>query len=117
MFKTFALASAAAVTALTAMPVAASAQSYGYYDAHQSRRAYEAQRQYEAQRHYEAQRYNNYYGRRCSGTTGTILGAVAGGLLGREVAGRGDRTTGAIIGGAAGALAGRAVNKEICKRR
>lgn len=58
-------------------------------------------------------RYNN---RRCgSGSTGTILGAVAGGLLGREV-GRGGRynrgsTTGLIIGAGAGALVGREIDR------
>ena len=59
-------------------------------------------------------RYNN---RRCgSGSTGTILGAVAGGLLGREV-GRGGRynrgsTTGLIIGAGAGALVGREIDRN-----
>lgn len=49
---------------------------------------------------------------RRDGTTGTILGAVVGGLLGREVVGRrGDRTAGTIVGGAAGALAGRAIDR------
>ena len=60
--------------------------------------------------------YNNRYDRRnyrqCdSGTGGTIIGAVAGGLAGHEIAGRGDRTVGTIIGGAIGALAGRAIDK------
>lgn len=60
-------------------------------------------------------RYNNS---RCrSGSTGTILGAVAGGLLGREV-GRGGRynrgsgTTGLIIGAGAGALVGREIDRN-----
>ena len=47
-----------------------------------------------------------------SGTTGTVIGAVAGGLLGHEVAGRNSRTEGAIIGAAVGALAGRAIDKS-----
>jgi Ni/Co efflux regulator RcnB len=61
----------------------------------------------------------NYYGRptyryRCegSGTTGTIVGAIAGGLLGNGLAGHGDRTLGLILGGGAGALAGRAIDKS-----
>lgn len=64
--------------------------------------------------------YNNGY-RRCSGTTGTIVGGVAGALLGSQV-GRGgyysrggSNTTGAIVGGAIGALAGRAVDKNSCR--
>ncbi len=51
---------------------------------------------------------------RCrKGSTGMILGAVAGGLLGRAVVGRyGDRTAGTIIGAGAGALGGRAVERS-----
>ena len=52
---------------------------------------------------------------RCSSSTGTIIGAIAGGLLGREIAGRGDRTVGAIIGAGAGALAGRAIDRNDCR--
>jgi len=59
--------------------------------------------------------------RRNNGTTGTIIGAIAGGLLGREV-GRGGRyndpsTTGLILGAGAGALAGRAIDRNgNCRR-
>jgi hypothetical protein len=54
----------------------------------------------------------DYYRDRDDGTTGLLIGAAAGGLLGREVAGpRGDRTAGLIIGAAAGALLGRAVDR------
>ncbi len=57
-------------------------------------------------------RDGRYYCRRDDGTTGLLIGAAAGGLLGREVAGpRGDRTAGLIIGAAAGALLGRAVDR------
>ena len=53
-----------------------------------------------------------YYCRRSNGTTGLIVGGVAGALLGREVAGsRGDRTLGAILGAAGGALLGREVDR------
>ena len=59
-----------------------------------------------------------YYCRRSDGTTGLIIGGVAGALLGREVAGyRGDRTAGAIIGGAIGALAGKAIDKNNARCR
>ena len=63
----------------------------------------------------QAQTY--YQGSRCkSGTTGAILGAVVGGLLGREV-GRGGyynepSTTGLIVGAGGGALAGRAIERS-----
>ena len=67
---------------------------------------------------YRDPRYaNRNYRYKCkSGTTGTILGGVVGGLLGREI-GRGGyynrpSTTGTIIGAGAGALAGRAIEKS-----
>lgn len=47
------------------------------------------------------------------GATGTIVGAIAGGLIGHSAAGRhGDHTAGTIIGGAIGAIAGRAIDKS-----
>jgi hypothetical protein len=54
------------------------------------------------------------YSYRCegSGTTGTLIGALAGGLLGNGLAGRGDRTLGTLLGGGAGALAGRAIDRS-----
>jgi hypothetical protein len=57
--------------------------------------------------------YNNGYRCKKSGTGGLIIGAVAGGLLGRAVVGgRGDRTAGAIVGAGVGALAGRAIDRN-----
>ncbi|QJU56795.1 glycine zipper 2TM domain-containing protein [Sphingomonas sp. AP4-R1] len=55
-----------------------------------------------------------YRGRgRCDkGTGGTIIGAIAGGLLGNSVAGRGDRGVGTIVGAGVGALAGRAIDRD-----
>lgn len=53
-----------------------------------------------------------YYCRRRDGTTGLVIGAAAGALLGREIAGRrGDRTLGAILGAAGGALLGREIDR------
>ena len=63
--------------------------------------------------------YDRYRGRprdraRCrdNGTGGTIIGAIAGGLLGNAAAGRGDRGTGTIVGAGVGALAGRAIDRD-----
>lgn len=130
MFKKIALSTAVAAAAVTAMPAAAEAQSrHGYYD----NRGYDYRnydRRYDNRRNYNSRydnrayyggrynydRYGNYYGQRCSGETGTIVGAIAGGLLGSQVAGRGDRTIGALIGGAAGALAGNAIDRSDCRR-
>ncbi|HYD12507.1 MAG TPA: glycine zipper 2TM domain-containing protein [Allosphingosinicella sp.] len=123
MIKKLALSTAVAVSALAAVPTAAQAQSrYGYYDARHN--GYQTHyprydRRYQSQRYYN-QRYGRYYGYRCrrdNGSTGTIIGAIAGGLLGREIAGRGDRTVGTIIGGAAGALLGREIDRSgNCRR-
>lgn len=86
------------------------AQSYdsgynrGYYD----------RRDYRDRRYYRS----DY---RCRGgdkTAGTVIGAVLGGLLGREITRGGGRygqhsgTTGAIVGAGAGALAGREIAKN-----
>ena len=124
MMTKFAISTAVAASALVAVPTAAQAQyRSGYYDNYGNySRSYDARRydrRYYNSRYnsrYYDQRYRNHYGQRCSGSTGTIIGAIAGGLLGREVAGRGDRTVGAIIGGAAGALAGRAIDRSDCRR-
>jgi hypothetical protein len=84
----------------------------------------------DARRHYRGERYSDgyYEGRRdarmrqrCKdGDTGTIIGAIAGGLLGRTVDTRGDRTVGTLVGAGAGALAGRAIDRsdrpEYCRR-
>lgn len=56
---------------------------------------------------------DRYYCRKDDGTTGLLVGAGVGALIGHEVAGRGgDRTLGAIIGGAAGALLGRSIDRS-----
>lgn len=132
---------AASAFSMVAIPSAASAQYYpapsygygydnGYYGDTRAQRRYERQqRQYERQQQRYANQYgyNSYGGRRCSGTTGAIVGGVAGALLGREVGRSGDRnsyygygrggsgTTGAIVGGAVGALVGNEVGKRSCR--
>jgi Glycine zipper 2TM domain len=52
-----------------------------------------------------------YYCRRSNGTTGLIIGAAGGALLGREVDSRGDRATGTILGAAIGGLIGRELQR------
>ena len=59
-----------------------------------------------------------YYCKKENGTTGLLIGAGVGGLIGHEVAGRnGDRTLGAIVGAAGGALLGRAIDRSSTKCR
>jgi hypothetical protein len=53
-----------------------------------------------------------YYCKRSDGTTGLIVGAAAGGLLGNVIDGGRHRTGGTLIGGALGALLGRSVEQN-----
>jgi outer membrane lipoprotein SlyB len=53
---------------------------------------------------------NRYYCRRDDGTTGLIVGGMAGGVLGNIIAPGGSKTLGAILGAGAGALIGRAID-------
>ncbi len=53
---------------------------------------------------------DRYYCRRDDGTTGLIIGGIAGGVLGHVIAPGGSKTLGTIIGAGAGALLGRAVD-------
>ena len=53
---------------------------------------------------------NRYYCKRDDGTTGLIVGGIAGGVLGNIVAPGGWKTLGTIIGAGGGALIGRAID-------
>ena len=91
--KTFVMALAAA--SLTLPVVAAPAQAQGYY---------------------QGKTWRDSQGRvRCkrpNGTTGLIVGAAGGALVGRAIDTRGERATGTVIGAAAGALLGRHVARS-----
>lgn len=54
---------------------------------------------------------NRYYCRRNDGTTGLIIGAIAGGALGNIIAPGDSKTLGTILGAGGGALAGRAIGR------
>lgn len=58
-----------------------------------------------------------YRCRRSNGTTGMIIGAAGGALIGRAIDTRGERTTGTIVGAVAGALVGREVQRSRSTRR
>jgi hypothetical protein len=49
--------------------------------------------------------------RRADGTTGLLVGAVGGALLGRTIDRRGDRSLGTILGAIGGGLLGREVDR------
>ncbi len=120
MKKTMLSLSAAAMMA-SAMTIASPAQArghghyqdYRYDDYSQGRRD---QRRYDRAR-YDDQRYYNNRRTRCdNGTGGLVIGAVAGGLVGNEVAGRGDKTIGTMLGAVVGGLAGQAIDKSDGRR-
>ncbi|MBN8812731.1 MULTISPECIES: glycine zipper 2TM domain-containing protein [Sphingomonas] len=52
------------------------------------------------------------YCRKPDGTTGLVVGGVAGALVGRTIDTRGDRTVGTLLGAAAGAVAGREIERS-----
>ena len=56
---------------------------------------------------------NRFYCRRDDGSTGLIVGGVAGGILGSIIAPGDSKTLGAIIGAGAGALLGREIDNGV----
>lgn len=52
-----------------------------------------------------------YHCKRSNGTTGLVIGAAAGALVGRQLDGGRDHTTGTIVGAAGGALLGREIER------
>lgn len=125
MFKKLSLIGAALAMTGTALIPATPAAAQGRYEYRDGRgydrgydRGYRDDRRYRGQ---DRRYYSNRGNQRCDSSAGTIVGAIAGGLLGNSVAGRGDRAVGAILGGAVGALAGREIDRSgqprYCDRR
>jgi hypothetical protein len=114
----------AATLASIALPLAtpALADPPPWAPAH-GRRAHDAERVYEDRGPaYEPRRMGRddpiwrgndgrYYCRRSNGTTGLVVGAALGGVLGNQLAGRGSRTLGTILGAAGGGLLGREIDR------
>ncbi|MDF7774449.1 glycine zipper 2TM domain-containing protein [Sphingomonas sp. AOB5] len=57
-------------------------------------------------------RDGRYYCKRNDGTTGLIVGAVAGGVLGNLIDGGHSRTAGTLLGAVVGAVAGSAIERN-----
>lgn len=53
-----------------------------------------------------------YYCKRSDGTTGLIVGGIAGGALGNMIAPGGSKTLGTLLGAAGGAAAGAAIDRK-----
>ena len=99
------------------------ANGYAQGDMGRFATSYDAQRYYRDGPQYSERRLSDadevyrgsdgrYYCKRSDGTTGLIVGGVAGGLLGNVVDGGHNRVAGTLIGGALGALLGRSVEQN-----
>lgn len=95
------LAVAMAATTLTAVPAIAR-------EGHRGAREY--QRTDNGIRYWRGDN-GRYHCRKPNGTTGLLIGGVAGALIGRSIDTRGDRTAGTLLGAAGGALLGREVDR------
>jgi hypothetical protein len=93
--------------------IAQNAYREGYWDAsryyRQDDRRYRPRRLGRNDRVYRGSD-NRYYCKRDDGTTGLVLGGIAGGALGNIIAPGGSKTLGTIIGAGAGALIGKKVD-------
>ena len=88
--------------------------SYGGYEADRYYRddsRYHERRLSERERLYRG-RDGRYYCRRSDGTTGLVVGAIAGGVLGNIIAPGRSEALGTILGAGAGALAGREIDRN-----
>ena len=103
-------------------------RNYDYNRYENGQRTYYADRYYRDGSTYQVRRLgrndriyrgsdNRYYCRRSDGTTGLIIGGIAGGLLGNSLAGGGSRTLGTLLGGGAGALLGQSIDRGQVKCR
>jgi len=88
--------------------------SYNGYDAaryYRDDRRYRERRLSQRDRVYVGQD-GRYYCRRNDGTTGLIVGGIAGGVLGTALRPGGSGLLGALLGGAAGAAGGQAIDRN-----
>lgn len=93
--------------------------AYGSYDAsryHRQKRIQRERQLSENERIYRGQD-GQYYCRQSDGSTGLIVGALAGGVLGNVIAPGGSEVFGTILGAGAGALAGRAIDRKSARCR
>ena len=117
MFRKLSLAAATLAMGASALIPATPAAAQRYDRYYQDQRYGDYDRGYYQDRGYRDYRrdYRDHrrdYRNRCNNDAGTIIGAIAGGLLGNGIAGRGDRTLGTVLGAGAGAIAGRAIDRS-----
>lgn len=86
-------------------------QSAGFHKRKKRHRHYADQRVHRDTRVWRGDD-GRYYCKRDNGTTGLLIGGAVGGLAGHEIAGNGDKLLGTIIGAGAGALIGREIDRD-----
>ena len=98
-------------------------RNYDYNRPARGQNAYYADQYYRDGRYYQPRRLssndriyrgrdNRYYCRRNDGTTGLVIGAIGGGVLGNTIASGGSKTLGTLLGGGLGALLGQKIDRN-----
>lgn len=113
------IAATLAATALGAAPALADPPSWSQAGGHRARSGeYDRYGRYNEPQPITSRdrvwrgRDGRYYCKRNNGTTGLVIGAVGGALVGRTIDTRGDRTLGTLLGAAGGALLGREIERS-----
>ena len=86
-------------------------RGYRDYDVYDRRGRYREPRRIHRRDRIWRGRDGRYYCERGNGTTGLVIGAGVGALLGRTIDTDGDRTVGTLLGGALGAVIGRELDR------
>ena len=105
----------ALAVAIPSMATPAMAQRHhNYQDNGRYERSYS--RDYDRNGYYQGRTWRGQDGRtrcrRSDGTTGILIGAVGGALLGRTIDTRGDRSAGTLLGAIAGGLIGNEIARD-----
>lgn len=80
------------------------------WERHREREEYRERRLYRGDRIWRGND-GHYHCRRSDGTTGLVIGAAVGGLVGRSLDDGRDRTLGTVLGMVGGGLLGRSVDR------
>jgi len=105
------IATLAAASAVVTTPAFADPPSWAPAHGYRAKNGQIAYRQTDNGIRYWRGEDGRYYCRRSNGTTGLLVGAALGALLGRAVDTDGDRAVGTIIGAAGGGLMGREIER------
>jgi hypothetical protein len=84
---------------------------YDGYDRRYDRRDYQRERRLSRRDRVWRGEDGRYYCKRDNGTTGLVVGAIGGALLGRTVDRYGDRSVGTLLGAIGGGLLGREIDR------